>query len=68
MKVDTVDTVDYKTPPGQEDREPKKADVHVVHLTRKGADSRGGLAGAVASTLESAKNAISGGAKDKTKE
>lgn len=68
-----VDTVDHRTPPGEEGKEPKKEGVTVVHLTRKGPNSAGGgggvLAGAaaaVAKTLKSAKD--SGSGQDKTRE
>ena len=76
--METVDTVDYRTPPGQEDKAPETNDVHVVHLTRKkpdlvpdGGGGGGVLAGAsaaVSNAMQSAKNAISGSGKDKTKE
>lgn len=73
--MDTVDTVDYQTPPGQEHKERKTADVHVVHLTRKspGSASGGGVladaAAAVANAAQSAKDATFGGGKDnKTRE
>ncbi|GMN35070.1 hypothetical protein TIFTF001_005057 [Ficus carica] len=78
IKVETVDTVDYRTPPGQEDKAPETNDVHVVHLTRKkpdlvpdgggGGGVLAGAAAAVSNAMQSAKNAISGSGKDKTKE
>ncbi|PON84690.1 hypothetical protein TorRG33x02_195170 [Trema orientale] len=70
-----VNTVDYRTPPGEEGKEPKEEGVQVVHLTRKGAGSAssgGGVlakaAAAVANTLQSAKDAISRTGRDKTRE
>lgn len=63
-----TETVDYSTQAGQE--VPKKEDIHVVHLTKKGSDDdQGVLAGAAAAvvnTVKSAKDAVSGNYKDKT--
>ncbi|KAM1133926.1 hypothetical protein ACFX19_043823 [Malus domestica] len=64
-----VETVDYRSPAG-EDKEAKKEDVEVVHEIRDGgAKSEGvhpfaGAAAAVANSIQSAKDAISGGAKE----
>ncbi|KAM1773768.1 hypothetical protein ACFX12_043227 [Malus domestica] len=64
-----VETVDYRSPAG-EDKEAKKEDVEVVHEIRDGgAKSEGvhpfaGAAAAVANTIQSAKDAISGNAKE----
>lgn len=64
-----VDTVDYSWPAGHsKEEEPNKDKVEVVHLTNPKDDSHGGAAGlvtdaaaAVASKVQSAKDAISGG-------
>ena len=64
-----VETVDYRSPAG-ENKEAKKEDVEVVHEIRDGgAKSEGvhpfaGAAAAVANSIQSAKDAISGGAKE----
>lgn len=64
-----VDTVDYSWPAGHsKEEEPNKEKVEVVHLSQPKDDSSGGAAGlvtdaaaAVASKVQSAKDAISGG-------
>ncbi|WCJ35485.1 hypothetical protein M5689_016740 [Euphorbia peplus] len=62
-----VETVDYRTPAGEE--EPTKGKVGVVHLNRKGKDDEPGVlaktTAAVTNTLKSAKEAIVGKSKDK---
>ena len=66
-----METVDYRSPPDQQQEElPKKENVSVVHLTRNPPHSGGGvLAGAaeaVGNTFQSVKDAIFGGGKDKS--
>lgn len=67
-----VEAVDYRSPSNQQqDEQPKKEHVSVVHLTRKKPPHSGrgvlvGAAEAVGNAVQSVKDATSGGGKDET--
>ncbi|KAH0988441.1 hypothetical protein GBA52_015618 [Prunus armeniaca] len=70
VEIKVVDTVDYRSPAG-EDKKPTKEEVEVVHETKDGANSGTGggsvlasAAAAVSNAFQSAKDAVSGSAKD----
>ncbi|KAF9621931.1 hypothetical protein IFM89_029151 [Coptis chinensis] len=63
VKETEVDTVDYRSPAG-EDQPAKKENVQIIHQTKPGDETKGGVlsdaTAAVTKTVQSAKDAISG--------
>lgn len=62
-----VDTIDQRSPPGQNQLEPTNERTTVVHLTRKqahGSGVTGSAAAAVGNALGSARDAVFGKGKD----